>query len=365
MLSNVKCLLLVWLLAVPLLSGCSPLYILQAAYEQGKILWRRQPIEIALQRNDLDPDTREKFKLVLAVRDYARDALKLRVRGSYATYSYVDRPALSHVLMAVPKTDLDPYTWWFLFVGRVPYKGFFSLEGAKAEAERFQALGYDTYLRTAPAYSTLGWFDDPLMLHLLKYDKVSLVELIFHELLHSTLFVSGAVDFNESLANFVGHRAAILFFRDRRGEASSEYLRAVQAWKEELEFSVFIAGVANALRELYGSDLPLEEKLRLREEIFSRSKEDWSRQIAGRPAHRYAGYSKMEVNNAVIAHYLLYLRDLALFESVYEARGEDLARMVALIQESLQDSGDPFEAVRELLSKRGQADLQPFGFSDL
>ena len=335
-----------------LLSGCSPLYLIQAAFEEGKILWRREPIERMLAKPDLDPENREKLKLVLAVREFARDPLNLRVRGSYASYSYVDRPTLSYVLMAAPRTSLQPYTWWYLFVGRVPYKGFFSEQAANAEAEGFQAQGYDTYIRTSPAFSTLGWFDDPLLAHLLKYDKVTLAEVIFHELLHNTLFVKGAVSFNESLANFVGHQAGVLFFQQHSGENSLELKRAVQSWQEELEFSIFIGQTAKSLEELYAKDLPEEEKLRLRQEIFSRSKEDWKRRVAARPTHRYRRYGEQEVNNAVIAHYLLYLKDLELFDSAYRAERKDLARLVGLIRESVQNSGDPFEAVRELLRKR-------------
>jgi len=334
------------LVSMLLLSGCSPFYILRAALEEGRILWRREPIESVLQRPDLDPAAREKLKLVLEVRDYAQNILRLRAGGSYASYSYVDREVLSYVLMAAPKTDLTPYTWWYFFVGRVPYKGFFSAEAARAEAQGFEAQGYDTYIRTAPAFSTLGWFDDPLLAHLLKYDKVTLAEVIFHELLHNTLFVSGAVDFNESLANFVGNRAAILFFRDRYGDRSVEHRRAIQAWEEEIEFSAFIAEVASSLRELYGKDLSEEGKLRLREEIFSQSQKDWARRIPDRPAHQYRGFSQQKINNAVIAHSHLYLKDLALFESLYKAQGNDLAKCVEWIAKSVQNGGDPFEAVR-------------------
>lgn len=341
------------LLSVLLLSGCSPIYIFQAALEQGRILWRREPIESVLQRPDLDPETREKLKLVLQVREYARDVVKLNVGGSYASYSYVDRPVLSYVLTAVPKTDLAPYTWWFLFVGHVPYKGFFSEAGAKAEAESFHSQGYDTYIRVAPAFSTLGWFDDPVLAHLLKYDKVTLAEVIFHELLHNTLFVSGAVDFNESLANFVGSRAAILFFRDRYGEASPEYQKAAQAWKDELEFSSFMAGLARSLRELYQREISVEEKLKLREEIFSHSKEEWLRRVAGRSVlHRFRGFGQVQVNNAVVAHYLLYFKELALFESFYQAQGKELARTLELIVQSVSGEAEPFEAVRELAQKK-------------
>ncbi|MGH7830991.1 MAG: aminopeptidase, partial [Candidatus Binatia bacterium] len=231
----------------------------------------------------------------------------------------------------------------------VPYKGFFSEEAAKAEAENLERQGYDIYIRTAPAFSTLGWFDDPLLAHLLKYDKVTLAEVIFHELLHNTFFIKGAVDFNESLANFVGNRAAILFFRERYGESSPEHRRAVQAWEEELEFSRFIVDLGSSLRNLYERrELSQEEKLRMREEIFSQSQTEWARRVADRPAHQYRGFTRQGLNNAVIAHYLLYLKDLDLFESLYGTHGKDLARLVEKIRDSVQANGDPFESARAL-----------------
>src|SRR5713226_2046419 len=127
-----------------LISGCSPLYVMRAAYEEGKILWRREPIADYLGKPDLVPDTEEKLRLVLAVREYAKNVLKMNVGGSYSSYSYVDRPDLAYILSAAPRAELAPYTWWFLFVGRVPYKGYFSKEDANEAAAELQAQGYDT-----------------------------------------------------------------------------------------------------------------------------------------------------------------------------------------------------------------------------
>jgi predicted aminopeptidase len=110
--------------------------------------------------------------------------------------------------------------------------------------------------------------------------------------------------------------------------------------------------VATSLRDLYRGDLPKDEKLRLRQEIFSRSQEEWARAVRDRPTHQYRGYSQKEVNNAVIAHYLLYLGGLQLFESLYRAEGSNLAQMVELIGESVQEGEAPFEAIRGLLNKK-------------
>ena len=343
-------LLLILLLFALCLSACSPFYVLRAAYEEGKILWRREPIAQFLEKPDVNQDTQEKLKLVLAVREYARDVLKMNVGGSYASYSYVDRPDLTYILTAAPKTELKPYTWWFLIVGRVPYKGYFSKADADAAAADLQSEGYDTNIRPSAAFSTLGWFDDPLLSHLLRYDKVTLAEVVFHELFHNTLYVKGVGDFNESSANFIGHRAAIDFFRDRFGENSAEHQRAIQAWQEELEFSDFIEKLGDSLSELYGKEIALEEKLRLREEIFERGKKEWEERIAARPVHRFRGFAKQPLNNAVLIHYLLYLKNLKLFEAVYEANEKNLVKAIDAIREAVKEGGEPFDAVRGLVA---------------
>ena len=333
------------------LSGCSPFYVLRAAYEEGKILWRREPITEFMLKPDVGPDIQEKLKLVLSVREYARDVLKLNVGGSYSSYSYVDRPDLTYILTAAPQTELRPYTWWFLIVGRVPYKGYFSKEDADAAAEHFHRQGYDTNIRTSAAFSTLGWFDDPLLSHLLRYDKVTLAEIVFHELFHNTLYVKGAGQFNESVANFVGGRAAIDFFRARFGAGSAEHQRAVEAWQEELEFAEFIAQLANSLTELYGKEISLEDKLRWREEIFGRAKKAWDERVAARPAHRFRAVTRQPLNNAVMIHYLLYFSNLKLFDALYEAEGGDLARVIDLMREAVPKGDEPFATVGGLLTR--------------
>jgi predicted aminopeptidase len=337
---------------VSLISGCSPLYVMRAAYEEGKILWRREPIADYLGKPDLVPDTGEKLRLVLEVREYAKNVLKMNVGGSYATYSYVDRPDLAFIVTAAPRTELKPYTWWFLFVGRVPYKGYFSKEDAEQAAAELEAQGYDTNVRISAAFSTLGWFDDPLLSHLLRYDKVTLAEIIFHELLHSTFYVKGAGDFNESFANFVGSRAAIEFFRDKRGAASAEYQEAVRDWQEELEFSAFIEDFAKSLDELYRRDISYEDKLRLRQELFQKAREDWSRRIADRPKSRFRRFSEQPLNNAVIINYLLYFRNLRLFDEVYDAKGQNLVATIEVVREAVEEGGDPFERVQALVDGR-------------
>jgi predicted aminopeptidase len=258
---------------------------------------------------------------------------------------------LTYIVLAAPPTELRPYTWWFLVVGHVPYKGFFSKTEAQAEADRLHKKGYDTTIRTSAAFSTLGWFDDPLLSHLLRFDKVALSAVVFHELFHNTLYIKGAGAFNESAANFIGHRAAIDFFRHRFGDRSLEHRRAIQLWEEELEFADFIEELIVNLSGLYRRSITTEDKLRLREEVFARSKSEWARRIAARPAHRFRGFSLQPLNNAVLIHYGVYLNNLQLFESLYELEGRNLGQTIAALEQSTKHGGEPFRALRSWLNR--------------
>ena len=173
------------------LVSCSPTYILRAGYEEAKILWYRRPITEVLARPDLDPATREKLAMVLRVRQFVEHDLGFKTSGSYQTLTEIAQPPIVYVVTAAPRTKLELYTWWFPVIGRVAYKGYFHQSEAKLEAQRLEAQGYDTYIRPALAFSTLGWFSDPLLPHLLKYDGETLANIIIHELFHTTFYLKG------------------------------------------------------------------------------------------------------------------------------------------------------------------------------
>ena len=193
-------------------NACGEPYLLRAAYEEARILWRREPIVHVLEREDLDLETHEKLLLVLAARSFAKNELGFEVGNSYATLARVEGRAVAHVVTAAYRNRLELYTWRYPIVGRVPYRGFFNPGNAEAYAAELEAMGLDTAVWPSTAFSTLGWFDDPLLSNMLESDAVELVTVVFHELTHAQVYVPGAAQFNESLANFAGHRAAIAFF---------------------------------------------------------------------------------------------------------------------------------------------------------
>ncbi len=331
------CLVPVFLLAV----GCSPGYVLRAGYEEAKILWRREPIERVLQRGDLDPATRAKLELVLAVRGFARDALQLRVDASYATFARVDADQVVHVVSAAYRLRLEPYTWWFPIVGRVPYKGFFSRTAADEEAASLEGSGYDTYVRPSVAFSTLGWFADPLLSNLLRYDRSTLADVIIHELLHNTSYLAGQAEFDESFANFVGLQGAIAFFAaqgDEEGRAS-----ATVAWDDALRFSDFLGRFTSRLRDAYAAGVTLTERQRL----FAQAQEEFNH-WAQRP-QSYRDFGTERLNNAVILQYLMYTDRLHLFQAALERQQGDLRRTIRMVLDAVhRDAKNPFATLQNL-----------------
>jgi len=335
-------------LACTCAAACSPRYVLRAGYEEAKILWRREPIERVLARPGVDPVERRKLETVLAARRFAVD-LGLRVGGSFASLSYVDGDSTVHVLSAAKRTALAPYTWWFPIVGRVPYKGFFARARAEAEAAALEARGYDTAIRPAAAFSTLGWFDDPLLRHLLRHDEGFLVNLVLHEVYHNTVYLGGAqaTAFNESLATFVGHRGAIAFFATGPGHEDLAR-RAETEWEDAMCFGAFIERLAARLQQAYAAVPDEAAALAARAEIFAAARSE----LASLPlttdelAHSFLEHP----NNAVLLHHLLYASGLDLFEQAYRRHG-DLRGALSLIEGAARSApGDPFAAVRRALA---------------
>jgi predicted aminopeptidase len=329
-----------------LLAGCDVSYLAHAAYEEGHLLWHRKPIAQELTKPDLSADTREKLETVLAVRKFAEDKLGLNVGGAYETVTPVDQGAIVWVVMAAPRNSLTPYTWWFPIVGHVPYRGYFNQDSARAEAASMESRGFDTYVRSAIAFSSLGFFKDPLLSNLLALNRVELAGVIIHELFHRTYFLASDATFDESAATWVGGRGAADFFSTTEGPNSPNAVAAREIYASDLKFASFLLVEKARLLGLYDSGQPIDEILKQRIKLFAEIKADYARLKPTLSGLERFNLDEEPLNNAVLVNYLLYFRDLDQFAALDRIHHQDTrATIQAIIELANSEPDDPFHAI--------------------
>jgi len=333
------------------LSACSPIYILRAGMAEAKILSRRRPIADVVADPATRPVTREKLRLVLAVRTFAARIVGLRTGESYTTYSWVDRDTLLLVLQAAPKLAFREYTWWFPIVGRVPYKGYFDFGKARDDAHALEKQGYDVWLRPSSAFSTLGYFNDPLLNTILGYDDIDLANTVIHELTHNTLYVPSQISFNESLANFVGAHGAIDYFCSLEGEGSRHCDLARRRWHDDLVYGRFLSDLVERLKAVYArSELPPATRLAMRDSVFQDARARWNAQVEPTlVSDQYHGWGRRAtLNNAALIARRIYFDRLDVFEAAYARTGGELRTFVRLVKDAVKGQKDAYAAVARL-----------------
>ncbi len=324
-------------------------FVMRAAYEEARILVNRQSLLRLVADEGIPDERRALFRLVLDARAYAADSLELASGDTYTTFSDIGRDTLLVVLTAAPPDTLVPYTWWYPIVGTVPYKGFFDLDHGRRAAAELADQGYDVYLRPSSAFSTLGWFNDPLLSTALDRSPVLLVELVIHEIAHNTLYVPSATQFDESFAMFVGYRGAEAFFRSRGDSVRA--LMAAAIWRDQLRLAVFYSDLMRELQDLYGSGIPRDTVLARRTHVFAAARDFLAGGLGGQlEAFDGERLSERPLNNASVVAARIYLSDLNVFDRVLERHGGDLRATVAAITRAVtaDSTRDPFAVVKEL-----------------
>lgn len=324
--------------------GC---YLARAAVEEAKILAGRRPIAELIRDPALADSIKRKLRLVLAARQFAADSLGLDPGGSFTTFTDIGRDTLVLVLSAARRDSLAGYSWRYPVVGRLPYRGFFELKDALAERRELEARGYDTYLRTSDAFSTLGWFDDPLLSTTLRHDSLDLVNTVIHEITHSTYFPKGQAIFNESFASFVGARGAERFFRSRGSlEAAA---RADAAWRDQKVLSEFWASLSRSLDSAFAAH-PESRARRLlaRDTVYAAARRALIDSVGPRLRTIGPWYAeRVPLNNAYVLARVVYAQELALFDEIYWAEDRDLRATIARVLRLAKSApDDPFRAIR-------------------
>ncbi|MGH7606372.1 MAG: aminopeptidase [Gemmatimonadales bacterium] len=337
---------LIAVVVVLLIVSADARYLARAGLEEARLLLKRRAIADLVADADTPPALRQQLRLVLDARAYAADSLGLAVGKTYTTYVDVGRDTLLLVLSVSRKDRLREVTWTYPIVGVVPYKGYFDAEHARRAAADYEAQGLDVYLRPSGAFSTLGYFSDPLLSTAMSRDSMELVATVLHELAHNTLYIKSQTRFNESFASFVGYRGAEAFFRARRDSVDAR--RAAARWRDERTLDVFYAELARRLDSAYAAAPQGAALERTRATLFG-----WGRdQLSGPVGHSLETYdwrwfAQAPLNNAVIIAQRLYRMDLNLFDEIYLQNNADIAETIRAVQIRVftQPDDDPYRAL--------------------
>lgn len=315
---------------------------MKSAYSQADLLRRRVSIEEALKDSKLTDEQKRKLLLAQEAREFAEKSLGLAPTKNYTSFVQLDRPYVTYVVSAALKRDLTAWKWKYPLVGSLPYKGYFNPEDAKAEAAELRAKDLDVYVRGVSAYSTLGWFRDPILSSMLGYRDHQLVNTIIHETVHATIYIKSEADFNERLATFFGNKGAEAFYRAKEGEQSQTLAKMAGENKDDKIFSEFIGRELESLRQWYEErkETPVADEIR-----FARIGELKTRFLAEvRPVlsseDSYKNFETAELNNARLLTYRLYYENLDDFEIVFKKLGSDFHKMLEFCK-SLEKSEDP------------------------
>ncbi len=308
---------LILLLTCLLLSSCETGYLIKNSYYQLRLLQKREPIESILQQEKLNAEEKRKLQLAQEAKQFAEEKMGLATTKNYTSYVALDEKYLTYVVSASEKWNLQAIQWSFPITGAVPYKGFFQ-ENQAVEFEKELLLNnVDTYRRGVSAYSTLGWFNDPIYSSMLNYNDEDLVNTIIHETVHATIYIPSSADFNERLASFLGNQGTLEFYRQKEGPHSLTVLKIIENNHDEAVFAKFISEELVKLEAWYPTISVQDESVRQKrfQEIQSRFEKNIRPQMQ---STHFLNFSKAPLNNARLLALKTYMMDQADFEFVFQ-----------------------------------------------
>ena len=327
-----------------LLAGAPGCYLLHATVGQLRIVSGRVPIADVLEEARRPPEELDKLRLVLAAREFGVARCGLRESDSYTSLYETQGPWVVWQVSACEPDAFAAFVWSFPLVGALPYKGWFAPEPAQAEARELAAQGLDALVLPVPAFSTLGWFDDPVFSGMLREDPDWLVATILHELTHATVFVEADADWNENLAEFVGNEGARRFFLARGGPEDPGLRALERRLRDEARIHVALLGLQQELWRVYEASGSREEKLAWKSALLARFRVRMLTEVAPRLTDPGAATAwadpRLPLNNAYLLAVARYHGDQELFRGLLARCGDDLPRLLELLAE-LEDEDEP------------------------
>ena len=321
-----------------LLAGCESItYYSQAILGQLSILSKREDIERLIEAESTPAPLKAKLQTILEIRQFAASELGLPVTDSFDSYVELERPFVVWNVFATPEFSMQPQRWCYPVAGCVSYRGYFNETRANRYAVSLQAQGMDVYVGGVSAYSTLGWFSDPVLSTVINREDYRLAELLFHELAHQLVYIPGDTEFNESFATAVEQEGL------RRWLAANDYseIRSRQIIEEARESSTrreqFVAMVSDTVKELealYDSDLDAQSKRQAKAEILAAMRnthtilrQDWGGVSA------YESWMSQALNNAQLATVSTYFNWVPAFEQLLQEANHELPAFYAAVKD--------------------------------
>ncbi|MGK7296012.1 MAG: aminopeptidase [Candidatus Wenzhouxiangella sp. M2_3B_020] len=324
--------------AFAVLSGCATLgWYGQAARGQAELLLKRKDIEKVLDSPELSAIERERLRAVEPILAFAERRLALPADGSYEAFVDLDRDAVVYNVVAAPEFSVEPKTWCYPIAGCVAYRGYFRREAARRRADRLARRGFDVVVAPAVAYSTLGRLDDPVTSPMLGYRVERLAGLLFHELAHQRVYVSGDTAFNEAYATFV-ERAGVAAWLRARGDADR-----LERWLEEqrLEraFTRLLLDARQRLAELYAEDRPASETRAAKQAAFCRLRAEIRAFAASHRSGRFEAWTEVELDNARLALVASYEAGTDAFADLLAEYGGNFERFHQAVERLASEAG--------------------------
>lgn len=331
-----------------LLCSCQINYIVKSAYNQFSLLNSQTDLDEALNSPKLSDEQKQKIRLAQKAREFAEKELGLKPTKNYTKFVLLDRPYVTYVVSAAPKWKLEAHKWRYPIIGSMPYKGFFDELDAKHEETKLQGDNLDTYMRGVSAYSTLGWFKDPILSSMLRYKNYDLVNTIIHETVHATIFIKHEADFNERMAVFIGNKGAELFYLKEEGADSQTLLTVKNENHDDQLFSAWLSTELKNLSNWYDQLNPEQRSEEIRQSQFSHLQKEFELKVLPQlKTETYKKFHTLKLNNARLLVYRTYMQDLEDFEKVYEKNGRDFKKLIQVCK-GLEAEKSPIEALKAL-----------------
>ncbi len=314
-------------------SACTNLpYYAQAVNGHWELMRRSQPIDTVLADPTTDHKLRNALSKVTEIRNFASQELKLPDNSSYTRYADLQRSYVVWNVFAAPELSLKLKEWCFLQVGCVKYRGFFSQADAEQYAEELRHQGFDVHVGGIRAYSTLGWFSDPVLNTFIDYSEMNLARLIFHELAHQVVYVQDDTTFNESFAAAVELEGVRRWF-ERRGTTMEQTTLRIRQ-EREVAFTALVFKYRKELQILFQSGVDEIEKRAGKQRILEALREEYQHLKKDRPEFAvYDAWFAQSLNNAVLATVSIYTQLLPAFQAILRQHDHDMERFFVAVNE--------------------------------